>query len=159
VSLFCLSGPTANREGAASPPFFGQGRDSASDAELPVLEFQRSPTIPARDTRIGPPGHCNAVTRCFVRQVIQRVKISDGHAHAQILVRENIQSSQGEDQKHLRSPDADAFDLNQSLNDFLIAQACEPIKSQIAAPDLLCQSEQIACLLSGNANPTQLSRP
>ncbi len=71
-------------------------------------------------------------------------------------MREHIKPAQREDQKHLRRPDADTFDLDESLDNLLVGHARQPVEPQTAAPDAFCQIQQVRRFLRRNANRSQL---
>src|SRR5215831_1799270 len=77
-----------------------------------VLEFQRSPAIPTRDTGIWPPRGCDPVAHLFIRQFTQTIQIPNRAPHAQIVVWENIEAAKRKNQKHLCRPYADTLHLD-----------------------------------------------
>jgi hypothetical protein len=68
------------------------------------------------------------MARFFVRQLIQTVKIPDGGSHAEIVVWENVKAAKRKNQKHLRRPNADAFDLSQGFNHGVVAHALHSVQ-------------------------------
>ena len=83
----------------------------------------------------------------FIWKIIQAVQIANGYTHAEIVMGEHIKPAEGEDQKHLRRPDADTLDLNERLNNLMVAHPRQPGESQTAASDAFCQIEQVRCFL------------
>src|SRR5689334_23111731 len=77
-----------------------------------VLEFQRSPAIPTRDTGIWSPRSRNPVAHFLIRQFIQTIQIPNCAPHPKVVVWENIESAKRKDQKHLGCPYADALHLD-----------------------------------------------
>ena len=147
LSLTCLCGLTANREGLLARPFFDF---------LSVFKFQRSPAIPTRDTGVWAPGHRNTIARLLIRKILQAVEIANGHTHPEVLMREHVKPAQREDQKHLRRPDPDTFDLDERLDNLLVGHARQPVEPQTTAPDAFCQIQQVRRFLRRNANRSQL---
>src|SRR5208282_4681088 len=60
-----------------------------------------------------------------------------------------------ENQKHLGGPTADAFDLDQGLDDGLVRQAAEPIQRHGAVADFAGEIQEIGCLLPRNTDGSQ----
>ena len=71
----------------------------------------------------------------FIWKIIQSVEIANGYTHTEIIMREDVEPAEREDQKHLRRPDADTFDLDESLDNLLVGHARQPVEPQTAAPD------------------------
>jgi len=94
----------------------------------------------------------------FIWKIIQSVEIANGYTHTEIIMREDVEPAEREDQKHLRRPHADALDSDESLNNFLVGHAPQPVESQTAASDAFCQIEQVTRFLRRNANSSQLFR-
>src|SRR5678816_809097 len=106
------------------------------------------PAIPTgyggkRTPRLG-----DLVARNFVGQLVELVKVSQGGADAQIGVRENVQATQGENQEHLRRPNANPIHLDELLDHFVIAQSMELSEPHLAGLYFARQVQQISSLLT-----------
>src|SRR5271166_1793073 len=77
------------------------------------LYVQALPQIPACNRAIRSPGLCDFLHHGRLGPLAFLVMLLDGSLHAVIANRQNIRTPQGEHQKHVRRPDADAFDLSE----------------------------------------------
>lgn len=83
----------------------------------------------------------------LVRQVIQSVEISKSNTDSKIVVRENVQAAKRKDQEHLCRPDADAFHLDESFDDFFVGKAAQSFELQGTAPHTIGEIEQVSGFL------------
>jgi len=134
-------------------------RESASETlDLLSGQFQATPAVPARETGERTPRAGNFVAGSPVGQVRQPVEVFYGRANSQILVGENIQTSQRKDEKHLRSPDADASYLNQLVDDCFVREAGEFLEPDLSGGDFAGEVAQVRGLLRGEAGLPHLLR-
>ena len=83
----------------------------------------------------------------FVGKIVEAIKVTECDADSEIVVGKNIEASERKDQKHLRGPHADAFDLDQRFDDFVVGKPCEPVETKAAVRNALGKIVQILCLL------------
>src|ERR1039457_4099150 len=76
------------------------------------LDIQTSPQIPAGNRAIGSPRFCDLLHHGGLGPLTFLVMLLNGSLHAVIADRKNVRTPQGEHQKHVSGPDANAFDLS-----------------------------------------------
>lgn len=88
------------------------------------LLFPTAPQKPRGDGAIWPPAALFGDLFDLVggRKMIEPVKSLDGAPDAQVADRQHVHATERKDQKHMRRPDADALDLCEHRDHFVIAQ-------------------------------------
>ena len=73
-------------------------------------------------------------------------------------MRKNIEASERENQKHLRGPHADAFDLDQGFNHFLVGEPRERVEAKASIRDAFGQIVEVLRLLRRVRRPDEVLR-
>src|SRR5436305_10956584 len=94
----------------------------APDLPLKCFDVQAAPHVPAGYAAIWFPGARDLFHVLGFRQLPFAIMPLQRHLHAIITCREHIEPAQREDQEHMRGPHANAFDLSQMCDDFLVRQ-------------------------------------
>src|SRR5215510_14034606 len=94
------------------------------DPEWPnLLLLPTAPQKPRGDGAIWPPAALfgDLLDLGGGREMIESIKPLDGAPYAQIADRQHVHTAERKDQKHMRRPDADALDLREHRDHFVIA--------------------------------------
>ena len=106
--------PRTRKNGALLVGFIGE---KPREVRLSILFFycldiQTSPQIPAGNRAIRGPWFRDFLHHGGLGPLTLLVVLLDGSLHAVIADRKNVRMPQGEHQKHVSGPDANAFDLS-----------------------------------------------
>src|SRR5580704_14736252 len=85
------------------------------------LNIQTAPQVPAGDAAIGFPRSGDLFHLHRIGQLAFMVMLFHCHLDSEVAGRQYVLPLQCEYQKHVRGPDADAFDLGQMFYDFFIS--------------------------------------
>ena len=120
------------------------------------LYVQTPPQIPAGDAAIRLPAFCDLFHLQGLRHLALFVVLLNRHLDSEIAGGQDVWPPQGEHQKHVRGPNADAFDLRQVFDDLLVGHVCQPSEVQFATNRALCHVTQIRGFLFRKTDRPQL---
>src|SRR5208282_5288355 len=145
-----------NREGQSVAPGSCPPFGPAGTAALHRLYIQTSPQIPAGDAAIGLPAFGDLLHLHGLGQLALVVMLFDRHLDAEIACRQYVWPLQREHQKHMRGPNADAFDLGQMCYHLFVGHLRQTSEVELTTNGPLRHVAQIRRFLFGEADRPHL---
>src|SRR5579872_6066604 len=96
------------------------------------VAIQAAPEIPGGDRAIRMPAFGELLDLLRLGKLTQPIGFFDRRADAEVSRRQNVGTAQSEDQKHVGSPNADAFNAREVFDDIVIGHVHKPTEVELA---------------------------
>src|SRR5215469_1445241 len=123
------------------------------------IGLETAPKVPTGHGAVRAPSCGDSFDIRRAGQSIEAVGFLDGVADAEVAGGEDVGAAEGEDEKHVNRPDADALDLGEPFDDLLVGQVEEIFEADRAVAGVAGEVTDVGGLLGGKAQRTHSCGP